>query len=561
MDYKVTFSKNKSDNPSNWSIGEFPIVSGRKQKEFFLDLFPQHFFIKELTYHWGMTDKNSWFVDKYNETIHDTLKNPAEHEGWERLEGNLTSTAGASYSMFGADQVVKDIKLYIHPGEQFWGQLRASDNTIRLSVTLPHDEFNQIVEKVKSDFIKEGYLSFVANGGFYSEKSFMEYDPDIIKVLHRRFVEESLLFEDDQEKNSPYMNVIRNLDYSFSSRINPVKDSSVGGVNSLWVTEKVNSIIRSNVIYYQDNVTGSYEDQAFVYNEELQKKLKGSPKARLLKQMLFEAYSYCVEQNVTKERQEELSDEIINLVENMASAFQEDSWYEHKRNADALQEFYQRKWSLWKHANLNFRKFIGGEKRSFVDIIDLKRLAAEYLGLPIRSRMFSRILIDAMIYHETASYAETLLYASPLEKSMFGVEAKILLRGHPLWRFLKSHFKTFIILAALPIIGLWQVVETFEVREAWPLWVGLACIGLFTLNFTLGAISLPYTWISEAKEKKRVAKLLEGMAAIYSHLGDGEIISARFILRQLEKTANKGAVWPSEIFPLLDDIIKRDGII
>ena len=446
MDYEVIFSKNKSENPSNWSIKEFLVVSDRKQNEFFLDLFPQRFLISDLTYRWGMTDQNSWFADKYNETFHDSLKNPPEHEAWERLEGNLTSTAGTPYSMFGADQVVEDVKLYITPGEQFWSRLQASDNTIRLSVILPQDEFKQIVEKVQSDIIKEGYLSFVANGGFYSEQSFMDYEPDIIKVLNREFSEESLHFENEEEKNSPFLNTVRNLDYSFSSRKFLVKDISTHGVGHSWVKEKVDIIIRSDAEYYKEADSGFDEEQTLIFNKELEKKLKYSPKAELLKEMLFEAHSYCVEKKFTNEEIEELSNEIIDLVERMASAFQEDNWYDHKYNADALSEFYQRKWKLWKHTHIDFHKIIGGEKRKFVEILDLKELVSEYLRLPIRSPKFSRVLIDAMIYHEAASYTEILLYTSPLEKSIIGFEPKILLRGHPLWRFLKSQFMSFIII-------------------------------------------------------------------------------------------------------------------
>lgn len=555
MDDKVIFSKNKSENPSYWSIKEFPSASDRKQNEFFLELVPHHFLINDLTYRWGVTDQNSWFVDKYD------FKNPPEHEAWERLEGNLTSTSGTYYSMFGADQIVEDVKLCIFPGEKFGSRLNVSDNTIMLSVVLLRDEFKQIVDQVQSNIIKEGYLSFVANGGFYSEQSFMDYEPKLIKVLDRDFAEESLIFENEEEKNSPFLNIVRNLDYSFSSRKGLFKDISAHGVGHGWVKEKVDSVIHADAKYYKDDGNGSDEEKTFTINEELEKKLKYSPMAKLLKEMLFEVHTYCVERNFSNEKLEELSNEIIDLVEDMASAFQEERWYDLKNDADALSEFYQRKWNLWKHTHVDFRKIIGGEKRKFVEIFDLKELVSKYLRLPIRSTKFSRILIDAMIYHETASYAETLLYVSPLEKSMLGVEHKILLRGHPMWRFLKSHFMTFIILVVLPISGFWLAVEKFEVREEWPLWVAFGCAGLFALNLALGVISLPYTWISEGKEKKRITKLIEEMVAINTHIGAGEIISARFVLVQLEKTGDKGAVWPSEIFPLLDDIIMRDGII
>ena len=40
----------------------------------------------------------------------------------------------------------------------------------------------------------------------------------------------------------------------------------------------------------------------------------------------------------------------------------------------------------------------------------------------------------------------------------------------------------------------------------------------------------------------------------------GNVVSAKHILERLNKTSEDGAIWPSEVFALLDDIIDRDGI-
>lgn len=560
MDYEVIFKKNGSEKPTDWSLQEFSVAAKSIKREVFLDRFPQHFLIEDLTYHWGMSDKVSRFVVDYDKKTNDNLQNSIKHEGWERLEGNLTSARGTAYSMFGADRIVEDFKLFITPGNQFEYTLSAFDNAIQLYITLMQNDFSQIVEKLQSGLIEKGYLSFVANGGLYSEDAFFDYDPDIIKVLTQEFAKNCLQIENEDEKPS-VLGDVRNLEYSFSSRMSSAKARSPHSLDYCWVNEKVDMVIRSDAEYYKEFDSGSDEEQTSILNEELEKKLIYSPMAKLLKEMLFEARACYVQKKITIEQLEELSKEIIDLVESMANAFQEDSWHDYKDNADALSEFYQRKWALWRHTHINFHKIIKGEKRKFVEIIDLKNLVSRFLRLPIRSPQFSRILIDAMIYHETAAFAETLLYASPLEKSIGGVEHKILLRGHPLWRFFKSHLMTFIVLAVLPIGGFWLAADKFDVREEWTFWMAIGCVGLFTLNFALGVISLPHAWISEAKEKKRVTKLLEEMTAIYSHIGSGEIISARFVWKKLENTTNDGAVWTPEIFPLLDDVMKRDGFI
>ena len=50
------------------------------------------------------------------------------------------------------------------------------------------------------------------------------------------------------------------------------------------------------------------------------------------------------------------------------------------------------------------------------------------------------------------------------------------------------------------------------------------------------------------------------MNAVYTEIGGGVIVSAKYVRERLMNTTEKGAIWPSEVFPLLDDIIDRDGL-
>jgi len=46
-----------------------------------------------------------------------------------------------------------------------------------------------------------------------------------------------------------------------------------------------------------------------------------------------------------------------------------------------------------------------------------------------------------------------------------------------------------------------------------------------------------------------------------TEIGSGTVVSARHIRERLDKTTDQGAVWPSEVFALLDDIIERGGVM
>ena len=50
------------------------------------------------------------------------------------------------------------------------------------------------------------------------------------------------------------------------------------------------------------------------------------------------------------------------------------------------------------------------------------------------------------------------------------------------------------------------------------------------------------------------------MLNVSKEMRNSSIISAKHIIKRLEKTSDKRAIWPSEIFPLLDDIVARGGV-
>src|SRR5262249_39107174 len=103
----------------------------------------------------------------------------------------------------------------------------------------------------------------------------------------------------------------------------------------------------------------------------------------------------------------------------------------------------------------------------------------------------------------------------------------------------------FLGVAALALLA--SSIEWVSESVAW--WISGICIFLFLLLLS-----------KEAKARRRVAKLLSTMAAVYSELRSDGPISAQYIRDRATNTATQeGVAWPAPLFALLDDIISRTG--
>jgi hypothetical protein len=67
----------------------------------------------------------------------------------------------------------------------------------------------------------------------------------------------------------------------------------------------------------------------------------------------------------------------------------------------------------------------------------------------------------------------------------------------------------------------------------------------------------PGIWLSDRRNRRKVIHLLDTMNSVYTEIGGGSVVSAKHIRERLTSTTDKGVIWPSEVFPLLDDIIAR----
>ena len=113
----------------------------------------------------------------------------------------------------------------------------------------------------------------------------------------------------------------------------------------------------------------------------------------------------------------------------------------------------------------------------------------------------------------------------------------------------------------VPIFLLFVAVTQLELKESWALIIGIIFSGIWALILLQGIFALPADWISDAKQKNRVSELLSSMEIVRKEIKNDSVVSARHIRERLYKTTEKGAIWPSEVFVLLDDIIKRNGTL
>ena len=216
---------------------------------------------------------------------------------------------------------------------------------------------------------------------------------------------------------------------------------------------------------------------------------------------------------------------------------------------------HEREWQLWQYPETDLQNIKNGNI-PYIDVLDLNEAVISYLALPVKSKKIDRMLVDALVTSEISSFARGMLYTP-----QFGLTSSPLMKSHPLWQFLKDQANIFSIIAFIPIVILFMAVELFEFSEDWALIIGLGFVGLWTLILLLGIFELPKSWALETRQKNKTKELLVEMELVRREIPVDAIVSARHLQERLEKTSEKGAIWPSAVFPLLDDIIARGGVL
>jgi hypothetical protein len=221
-----------------------------------------------------------------------------------------------------------------------------------------------------------------------------------------------------------------------------------------------------------------------------------------------------------------------------------------------LPDYYKSKdpysW-IWFHRNPTLA-FLDGKKSDNYWPINRENLAEvcrEYISKPwLHCAKIDRILIDAMVYNETLGFGEQIKPA--LLKTGFVDARRFALNNHPsfnkrqLKKMLMNGFRSLAFIISSALVGL-------GAAESHGWWAGLF------VGFGFWALIRIHYFVEindQSSIVDRSAELLFEMQAS-SEMVAHYYITPTYLKERLCMTANKGSVWPVEIFPILEMAIAR----
>ena len=185
----------------------------------------------------------------------------------------------------------------------------------------------------------------------------------------------------------------------------------------------------------------------------------------------------------------------------------------------------------------------------------LQESVGMYVSLPVRHQRVDRCLIDSLIALEMFAFGDEMLN----EPAFPGLATRSpLRRSHPLWAFIKGQFGNLVAACVLFAIAL-VPYKMGWIAETGLTVTGLIVCGLLCILFAVGLLALPSFWRQQHIASKRVTEALESMVTVYAELSSSGPVSARHLRDRVSKAADKGVLWPSGLFVILDDVEARSG--
>jgi hypothetical protein len=210
--------------------------------------------------------------------------------------------------------------------------------------------------------------------------------------------------------------------------------------------------------------------------------------------------------------------------------------------------------SLWRH-RLSPLSDLASKTTPKMDRESLQCSVSTYLELPVKHQRVDRVLIDALTAIELFAFGEEMLN----EKKIPGIPPRSPLRlSHPLWVFVRGQFGNLFLACVLFAFAIGAYKFSW-IAEMGLVTTGTILIGLLGLLFIVSLIALPGYWRRQGAAKRKITDLLEAMNTAYNELNSSGLISARHFRQRLTWAAEKGVIWPSDLFVLLDDLEARGG--
>lgn len=279
--------------------------------------------------------------------------------------------------------------------------------------------------------------------------------------------------------------------------------------------------------------------------EEVQKTL-GTQKRQLLNAITFDALKYAFERRASIEEFNSMLWRATDIVSGIERSV---------LTADGSHGWEVR--NFWRHLPRPL-EVIRGNKLPTIDNEQISAVVTDYLRLPFRSVEIERLLVDMLIAGEMFAFGEEMIVPLPAGLRWFPSRSPVL-QNHVLIRFFLAHVLNGVVLCGLAYcVSRWLPI-VIGYNAATYLAIGL--VGWFLLSLAFGIVMLPFAWRQQVRARRHVRDVLSAMAETYVELNSTGTLSTRRIWEVASKASAAGVAWPGPLFALLDDNMRRTGIL
>jgi hypothetical protein len=262
---------------------------------------------------------------------------------------------------------------------------------------------------------------------------------------------------------------------------------------------------------------------------------RGSQYDRLLSQMATSAEVYSKSQNKSLETfQDETLEDAMNVCRQVHFACRAHALDDEGKNIFDVRHHKEWPWFM-----------LGDVEAPPIDREEIQMAVGLYLKLPFRCEMMDRVLVDALMAHEVQGYAHAMFNKKSYSLSPFK-ERHVLVS----W-FMDKHIVMLGSVAAL-------LLYLGSIGKIGQSWLNAVIVGILVFGL-ISAVWLPFAWRAVTREKKGISDLMREMINTYRELDTSGPVSATRVHDLVTKSGEKGVVWPSSLFTLLEDIKSRSG--
>lgn len=216
----------------------------------------------------------------------------------------------------------------------------------------------------------------------------------------------------------------------------------------------------------------------------------------------------------------------LDVIEQIRDATNEQNW------GNEEPEF-----RIWRHVR---QPILAGKKRldPYIQIQQVQDATAAYLDLPYRVETLDRILVDMLVASEMYAFADEI---QPLLKQKLPI----------LLRWLLDNVVSLVGagVVAGSIIWMWP-------ESTMAYWIAGIIFGVIFLMSAWSLVAYPFFYPRVRRHLQKTLGIIDAMLDAYAALG-GEPASVKHVQERINRATDAGAVWPAQLFVLIEDIKAR----